>query len=343
MPRAAHFMTDPAQNEIPAEPRKPSRQKLFVALSVLGAIALIVLSGFGIRYLLWWSASNKAVDAVAAGDFPSAVREAKSALKTMAVVPDAKAYETTLRMLTSIYACRRQWAPSMRYNKELLAFTEQTWGKKSPEYAWALSDFALAHRKQQLFDQSAQMYQEVISIYKSLPGHEMDTARTLPLYALVLVRQGKYEQALAQIKESNELMAPLVPESSFERLPAIVEGAYISKALGKTTQFYGDLASAYKICTDPQDLEKSSAPTVVVLNMLAQLLMEATEFEHAAKIFSIAVKNCDSSTFGGQYNTFMCDILDEQAKLLRLLNKVPQAEMAEARSKEVRSKAEPPA
>lgn len=334
-------MTDPDQQISTPEARKPSRKKLFTVLGVLGGLALIVLGAFGVRYFVWWSESNKSIEAVAAGDFPKAVVEAKSALQVMSFMPDPKAVETNLRLLTSIYACRRQFGPSMSYNKELITFAQKTWGSNSPEYAWALSDMALAYRKLGMFRQSEELYSQVIRIYKGVPGHEMDLARTQALYAWVLCKQNKFEEALSAIKQADELMKPLVPEDSFERLPAIIEGAYISKALGKTTEFYADLASAYKICTEPQDLEKSSAPTVVVLNLLAQLLEDAAEFEHAAKTYSIAVKNCESSTFGGQYNTFMCDILDPQAILLRRLNKVPQAEFAEARSKEVRQIKDP--
>ncbi len=341
MPRAAHFMTDPAPTEIASEAPKPSQRKLFVVLSAVIGLVLIVLAGFGIRYFVWWSISNKSIDAVAEGDFPKAVTEAQSALQVMSFLPDPKAYETNLRLLTSIYACRRNFAKSLVYNEQLLRFAEKTWSKKSPEYALALTEMALAYRKMQRFRQSEDLYAEAVKIYRSLPGHELDTARTLALYAWVLCKQNRFDEALASINQSDEMMRKLVPESSFERLPAIVEGAYISKAMGKTTEFYADMASAYKICTEPQDLEKSSAPTVVVLNLLAQLLEEAMEEEHAAKTYSIAVKNCESSTFGGQYNTFMCDILDPQAKLLRKINKIPQAEVAEKRSEQVRAVKDP--
>lgn len=334
-------MTDPEKVESATGPRKPSGKKLVLLLTVVGIIALIVLGAFGARYYIWWTTSNKSIESAAAGDFPKAVAEGKAALEVMSFLPDPKASESTLRTLSSIYACRRNFAAALTYNYQLQELAKKTWGPESAEYALAVCELANIFLEQQKFRQAGMLYANVIGIYKKLPGHEIDTARTLALYAWALCKQNKWEEALAAINQSDEMMRKIVPESSYERLPAIIEGAYISKALGKTTEFYADLASAYKICTEPQDLEKSSHQTAVVLNLLAQLLDEAMEEEHSAKVYSLAVKNCESSSFGGQYNIFMCDILDLQAKQLRKINKVPQAEFAEARSKQVREVKEP--
>lgn len=334
-------MTETTQKANEQNSPKKARSKPFRLVLGVALVALIIASAYGIRYILWLNASEKCIDAVAKGEFPLAIKEGQKSLELIRILPDPQAYANNLRLLGTIYACRRQFDKAETYYKFLLSFDEKTWGRKSSHYAANLDDLALVYRKTGKFKDSEDLYKEAIETYKTVPNHELERARSLALCAWVLMKQKKLEEALNFIAESDQIFSAQLGQTSFERLVPLVEGAYISKQQGKTNQVYADINTAYKLITEPKPLEESNAQTVVAINLLAQMLDELGEKEKALTAYQLALKNCQTSAFGGEYNTFMCDILAPEARLLRAVGKTNEADKLDQQAKSIRALAEP--
>lgn len=306
--------TEPIVSSKESPKRAPIR--VFPIFAGIVIVGLILGVGYLIRYGIWVDWSVKAINKVEAGRFKQAVQDAEEATRVMSFLPEPKSYALSLRLMSSIYACRRQFKQAERYNAALLAYDQKIWGRNSSEYAADLADLALIRRKQSRFPESEKLYREAIQIFAGLPKCEVDKARNMALLAWVLARQDKFEEALKLIAESDQIMKAKFSENSFERLVGIVEAAWISREMGNINQCHADMATAYKISIEPTELEKSSAQTVVALSLLAKMLDEEGHKDKANKIFYIAEANCKSSAFGKTSNRFMADIWDAHSKLL---------------------------
>lgn len=334
----------------------PSRRVL-ITLILLG---LCILAGLGVRYALWVQKSNEAIDLIQNGQFPNAKTKALEALKLMSFLPDSKSYALNLRMVASMYACRRVFDKALIWDEHLLDFDRKTWGEKSAQYAGDLSDVALIRKKQKNYPLAEKLYQQVVGIFSRCPGKEADAARNKALLAWVLMQQIKDEEALELIADSDDFLKTQFGEHSYERLIGLIERAWLSRRENRITRKKGsalsyryqifdlpeekmreDLNLAYEICTQPKDLERSSAQTVVVLNLLAQIFRDFGENEKALKIFEIAEQNCRTSTFGGFYNSFMADILKPHAELLQRMEQNDKAELLLLQAKQVKEAKNP--
>ena len=327
---------------VSAQTAKPKQlQGLRVVLLTLG-IALILGAAFGVRYLVWLRTTDASLTAVSNGDFPRAVSEADNAIRIMSILPDQKSYAQSLRIMFSIYACRRQFVKAARYSRSLLAFDEKSWGRSSAEYANDLGDLALMYRKQRKFAESEKVYREVIALFqKNGTAYDLERARNLAAIAWVLCKQDKFDEALRSISDSDQIFRAKLPENSYERLTGIIEGAYISRQTNKIPQLHADINTAYKIATEPEELEKSSAQTVVGLNLLAQIFEELGKQAQALKMYAIAEQNCESSVFGGSNNIYMVDVLIPHARLLESMGKKVEAKALFERAARIHSLKEP--
>lgn len=330
-----------------------SRGKILIPVVIL---ALLLAAGFGARYAFWVKTSNEALDLVADGHFRQAKQKALQSLELMRVLPDSKSYALNLRMLASIYACRRVFDEALIWNERLLEFDRKCWGEKSAEYAGDLSDIALIRRKQKNFPASEKLYQQVVSIFTRCPGKEDDAARNKALLAWIMIQENKNNEGLELIADSDDFLKRKFGEKSWERLIGLIGRAWLGLRETKISNKAGaallgpdpeislppediqrDLDIAYEIATQPKDLEKSSAQTVVMLNLLAQMYVEIHEKEKALKLFEIAENNCRTSVFGGTKNLYMADILEPHAKYLRELGQSDKADMLLAEAKKIKN------
>lgn len=309
--------------------------KKFMLLIAVFAVLVFVLAL--LRYVFWVRQVNETMDSIWQGRFAKAREEARTAIQMMSWFPDSKSFALSLRLMTSIYACRRQFRQAELYNQKLLEFDKRTWGTKSREYAGDISELALMKRKQRQFVESKRLYEQAIAIYENDgKTSELDLARMQALLAWVLVQQGRNKEALSLIEKSDKVICNTLGESHFERLVGLVERAYIHKLDSNSDAMTKDLELAYKLCSSPLPLEKSSAQTVVVLNLLAQTFAEQNQLEKAEKIFEIAESNCKSSVFAGGYNTYMADILEPHALLLEKLGHKQEAIVLKRRAAQIR-------
>lgn len=320
--------------KVPINWRPKIKQMALVAVIV----ALIIAASLGIRFWMWVTAINSGLDALEQGKLTKARQQAQQAIVLMSWFPDNKSFALSLRMMTSIYACRRQFKQAESYCRRLLEFDRKIWGENSPEFAGDLSDLALMKRKQQEFAESEKLYRKVIDIYSLYRDRGAERARYQALLAWVLIQQNKIDEAQHLLDESDKTLQAKFGESHFERLVGVVENAYIQKKIkGANEKFRTGVDTAYKIATEPNELDKSSAQTVVVLNLLGQMLAELGDNERALKIFEIAERNCISSAFGGGYNSFMADILEPHAKLLAKMGRMNESEIMRRRAAQIRS------
>jgi tetratricopeptide (TPR) repeat protein len=331
--------------------------KVLIPAFVLGVLLVL---GLAARYSLWLQTSNDALDFVALGQFENAKKKARRSLEIMSVLPDSKSYALNLRMIASIYACRRVFEQALLWDERLLEYDRKTFGEKSAEYAGDLSDVALIQKKQKNYPLAEKLYQQVVSILSRCPGKEAEAARNKALLAWVMIMENKNSEGLELIAESDDFLKKRFGNNSWERLIGLIERARLCLREEKIkdeegaalntkeldvflpkNQMKNDMELAYQISTQPKELENSSAQTVVFLNLLAQMYAELGDKEKALQVFEIAEKNCRNSTFGGFYNLFMADILEPHAKLLMDMGEKEKAEALLVQAKQVKSAKNP--
>ncbi len=335
-----------ASNDSKPKSKHPRAARL---LGWLLAFALILLLSLLCRYAVWVGRVNESLDALEQGKLTKARDLARESIALMSFLPDNKSFALSLRLLTDVYACRRQFQQAELYELRLLDFDKKIWGESSPEYAGDLGDLALMKRKTQNFAEAERLYKKVIALFDLRPGHEIESARNKALLAWVLIQQNKLDEAKQMIAESDQVLVKAFGKDHFERAVGLVENAVISRKEGKLEEFKRDRDLVFDIATKPKRLEKSSAQTVVVLNLLAQMYAEEIKPENPLKedgndnaqkavtLFEIAESNCKASAFGGGYNMFMADILEPHAKLLSKLGKHNDAELLKRRAQQIRS------
>lgn len=326
-------MTESAPKEVKTGKGRSRWVKL---AGVVTIVALILGLGLLARYGLWVQAVNAAMDSIESGRFMKARDQARQAIAMMSWLPDAKSFALSLRLVSNIYACRRQFQQSEDYNRRLLIFDKKVWGRESVEFADDLAGLALMKRKQRQWVESEGFYKGAIGIYEQHPESVLECARAKALLAWVLVQQTQLDDAIKLIDESDAVLKKQYGEAHWERLVGLVELATIHEKQGKKELHKKEIDAIYRMVTEPKVLEKSSAQTVVVLNLLAQSLVEMGEDEKALQVFEIAEINCRSSVFAGGYNTFMADILEPHAKLLKKLGKDHDADLLLRRAEEIR-------
>ena len=306
--------------------------KLASGVTILGLILGLGLLG---RYALWVRTVNESLDSIQAGNFVQAQEQARHALAMMSILPDAKSFAISLRLFSNMYSCRRLFQKAEVYNMRLMIFDRKHWGQESVEYADALASLALIKRKVQQWAESEMMYKNAIASYAKHSGAEVEGAHAKALCAWVQLKQNKIDDALTSINESDAVLKAKFGEKHFERLVGLVELAVIHEKQGKNELLRSEVESLYKMVTEPK-LEASSAQTVVVLNLLAQYLVEFGEDEKALRVFEIAEANCKNSVFGGENNLFMVDILEPHAKLLEKMGRKADALVLKKRAIEIR-------
>ncbi len=313
------------------------RRRLIRLALPLTILALILAMAWGGRYVIWVKTVNESLDSMQRGEFIKALEQARQCISMMSCIQDSKSLCISYRLMSSIYACRRQFQQAQVYNAKGLDIDKSVWGKGSVEYADDLQNLALMKRKQREFPESEKMYNEAIAIYQSRTGSDVECARAKALDAWVLIQQDKMVDAKKLLTESDQTLKQQFGDAHFERLVGLIESAYISKKEGKAAELNAALDTVYKMITEPKAFERSSAQTVVVLNLLAQMLRDRGQEDKALKIFEIAEINCKSSAIAGGYNTFMADILETHAKLLSKLGHQNESEELRRRAAEIRS------
>lgn len=303
---------------------KPWRWTHLIAILVLFAL---ILGGIVIyAYWNWVGLVAKSMQQLEQGDLAASRATAKDAISYMApaqrISPDSMA--TSIRLLMNIYACRRHFTEAQIVNRRLLDFDKSIWGENSFQYADEICGLALMKRKLREFDESARLYKFAISIYDRFPEKAAEKARVQGLLCWDLIQTGKLDEAETMLKEADSFLKEKFGTNSFERLVPLIELAYLHK-IKKDSVYKEELAAEYKMVTEPKRLEKSSAQTVVVLNLMAQLFAEEKQNEEALASFQIAEKNCESSVFGRRSNLYMADILQPESELLTVLGRKKEA------------------
>lgn len=302
-----------------------ARRRGFAAWQILGGIVLILGGVAGFIYWNWVHAVNLSIDALERGDTVGALNLAKDALGAAPRELDKKSMLTTLRLITNIYACRRQFGAAEFWNGSAQDYDRKAFGKDSVEMATEYAGLALFRRKRQKFRDSEELYRDAIAIYEKYPEEAAECARVKALLAWDLIQLKRYDEARSYLHQSNDVLRKQFGNESFELLVGLVEGAYLKK-LEEDASWHADLQLAYTMITEPKDLAKSSAQTVVVLNLMAQMLQDSNEDVKSLKTFQIAEANCKSSVFGGRYNLYMADILVPQSKLLVKMGRQQEAD-----------------
>lgn len=318
---------------LPLPPKKITvRLDLFKHL-VIAAVFVLLL--WLLRLLLWFVLSIQASEYLEKGELNRSAETDRQASEIMSVLPYPECFTLSLKRLSNIYSSRRQFERAESYHAKLLEFDKKQWGASSAQYAEDLSGIALIRRKQRRFDESIGLYRQSISILHACRGKEVSRARLQPLLAWVLIQKNDLDEALELISESDEILKKEFGEISFERLVGLIERAHVLRLTGDA-RFKQELDFAYRLITVPGDLENSSAQTVVVINLLAQILEQTGDDERALHAFAIAEKNCETSVFGGGYNLFLVDILSPHAKLLEKLGRVREADALRQRAQQVK-------
>ncbi len=306
---------------IEAAQNKPLHWAVLVSIIAL-ILGLVSLSA----YWNWVGMIAKSQQQLEEGALAASRMSSKEAVSFMSpfqkIFPDAMAI--SIRSLMNVYACRRHFDEAQIVNHRLVEFDKSIWGDKSFQYADEIAGLALMKRKLREFENSARLYETAISIYEHFPDKAAEKARVQALLAWDYIQLGQLDEAEKLLQESDGFLKSKFGDSSFERLVPLIELSSLHKTRGNPL-YSSELDTAYRIATEPKRLEKSSAQTVVVLNLMAQMFVESKQLERALTSFELAEKNCETSVYGSRTNLFMADILLPEAALLQQLGRVDEA------------------
>src|SRR5579883_1315638 len=84
-------------------------KRLWIALAIVLVLGVLLAGSYAYLYSLWLTSSTAAIDLSRAGKFNAATSKAKESLRISRTMHDRKSFALSLRIMASIYACRREF------------------------------------------------------------------------------------------------------------------------------------------------------------------------------------------------------------------------------------------